>query len=396
MALAYCFASTTLGLTQPNPCVGAVIIRNNRILAYGSTQEPGSHHAEIMAIKKLKENKLSHLENLTLYVTLEPCFHHSRTPPCIDTILEENISLVVIHNIDIHEKVNGRSIEKLKKNNIDVIILENKKFDLAQFFTLGGFQYVQKKCKPRMIYKWAQTKEGYLSKTHDSSGKISNDLSHETVMHFREIFTNTCVTPGAIVHDLPSLNLRKSQKVLIEENISSFTAVLLNRDQLPEQFFQNTFISRRFFLMPELYCQKNKQTSWTLNKLKGFINKQIAIDMNFYLLFINKEQANPVLEKIENKTIINNIFQVNYNNPKELNDFFIKQHCNDVFFETGPKWAQKIYNMGKMKYFIVYLTQTSFLSGRDFELSKKLSQDTSLFNQENTLELKKDIFYLKK
>ena len=136
MARAIKLAKKGSGFTSPNPAVGAVLIKNNRIIAEGYHKKAGLDHAEIVALKKVKGKT----EGATLYVSLEPCFHHGKTAPCVNAILKAGINKVCIGMKDPFLKVNGKSIKLLKKNGIAVELLDKKSpiYDdlrsLTQFF----------------------------------------------------------------------------------------------------------------------------------------------------------------------------------------------------------------------------------------------------------------------
>jgi len=117
-------------ISSPNPAVGAVIVKHNKIIGKGFTQSPGKHHAEVVAIKNCKENP----NNATMYVTLEPCSHFGKTPPCVDLIIEKKIKRVVIGIKDPNPIVNGKGIKKLKKAGIYVTtsILKDKIIEQMQ------------------------------------------------------------------------------------------------------------------------------------------------------------------------------------------------------------------------------------------------------------------------
>jgi len=150
-------ASLGLGNVQPNPMVGAVIVYNNQIIGEGWHHKYGEPHAEVNAIDSVKDKSL--LPKSTMYVTLEPCSHHGKTPPCADLICQYKIGRVVIANKDPNKKVNGKGIQQLQKAGINVSvgvlakegILLNKRF-----FTYHLLQ------RPYIILKWAETKNGFM------------------------------------------------------------------------------------------------------------------------------------------------------------------------------------------------------------------------------------------
>jgi len=150
------------GYVAPNPMVGAVLVRQNKIIGEGWHKEYGKAHAEVNCIHQAVSNGQmgSGLIDTTLYVSLEPCSHFGKTPPCTDLIIKHQIPRVVIGCRDPFEKVNGRGIEKLKEAGIDVTVgvLENECKELnKRFFTF------QQQHRPYIILKWAQTADGFIS-----------------------------------------------------------------------------------------------------------------------------------------------------------------------------------------------------------------------------------------
>ena len=113
-------ARNGLGTTAPNPSVGAVIVHNGKIIGEGFTSPFGGAHAEVNAIAAVSDQEL--LKTSTLYVTLEPCSHFGKTPPCADLICKKGIPKVVIGILDPHEKVSGKGIEKLREHGIEVVV----------------------------------------------------------------------------------------------------------------------------------------------------------------------------------------------------------------------------------------------------------------------------------
>ena len=172
-------ATNGLGTTYPNPFVGSVIVHNNKIIGEGFTSEYGGPHAEVNAINSVKNPEL--LKESTLYVTLEPCSHHGKTPPCADLIIKKEIPRVVIGTLDPFSKVNGQGYLRLLKNGVDVTlnILENECLELNKRF----LTFHQKK-RPYIILKWAQTEDGYMGRD-DIQKWITNQYSKQLVHKWR-------------------------------------------------------------------------------------------------------------------------------------------------------------------------------------------------------------------
>ena len=160
-----------------------------------------------------------------LKVTLEPCSHYGKTPPCVESIVRYGISKVIIATIDFSDfsgKVNGKGIQFLKDNGITVEILDSSLFDTEKYFTLNPFFYKEKYNKPKIYLKWAQTKEGWLAPINNTSGSISSLLSKEILHRLRKIFTAVITTPGTIIYDKPMLNSRIHKSKIFEDKSSSY------------------------------------------------------------------------------------------------------------------------------------------------------------------------------
>lgn len=149
-------AKNGLGTTYPNPLVGSVIVYDNKIIGEGWHKKAGEPHAEVNAVNSVKDKSL--LEKATIYVSLEPCSHFGKTPPCCDLIIQQKIPNIVIGTIDPFAKVSGNGIRKLKEagRNVTVGILEKECNELNKRF----FTFHQKK-RPYIILKWAESADGF-------------------------------------------------------------------------------------------------------------------------------------------------------------------------------------------------------------------------------------------
>ena len=156
-------ARNGLGNVAPNPMVGCVIVNNGKIIGEGYHRKYGEAHAEVNAINSVKDKET--LKTATLYVNLEPCAHHGKTPPCTDLILKHKIPKVFIGCIDSSE-VSGKGIERLKQAGCNVIIgiLEDESRALNERF----FTMIERK-RPFIILKWAQTMDGFIAQPPSSS-----------------------------------------------------------------------------------------------------------------------------------------------------------------------------------------------------------------------------------
>ncbi len=199
-------AKNGLGTTRPNPIVGAVIVYDGKIIGEGFTNPYGGPHAEVNAINAVKDKSL--LKNSTLYVTLEPCSHFGKTPPCSDLIIAHKIPKVVIGCIDDNPEVAGKGIAKLKASGCEVIVgvLENEcKAHHKRFFTFHT------KKRPYIILKWAETKDGFIAPTSKEGQQpvwITNSYSRQLVHKWRAEEHAILVGTNTAIEDNPSLTVR--------------------------------------------------------------------------------------------------------------------------------------------------------------------------------------------
>lgn len=196
-------AANGLGRVSPNPLVGCVIVHDDTIIGEGWHEQYGSPHAEVNAIHSVKDPSL--LPYATLYVNLEPCSHHGKTPPCADLIVEKNIGRVVIANGDPNPLVTGRGIRKLQESGIAVEqgVLEQEGRQLnRRFFTFMEQQ------RPYIILKWAQTQDGFIARENFDSKWISNELSRKLVHKWRAEEDAVMVGTHTALYDNPRLNVR--------------------------------------------------------------------------------------------------------------------------------------------------------------------------------------------
>lgn len=193
------------GNVAPNPMVGAVLVYENEIIGEGYHQQYGQAHAEVNCINNVSEANQSVIEKSTLYVSLEPCAHFGKTPPCADLIIKNKIPNVVIACRDSYEEVDGKGIQKLQQAGVNVIvgILEKEALELnKRFFTF------HRKQRPYIILKWAQSKDAKIARHDFSALKISNDITNRMVHKWRSEEAAILVGTNTALHDNPSLTTR--------------------------------------------------------------------------------------------------------------------------------------------------------------------------------------------
>jgi len=206
---------------SPNPMVGCVIVNDGEIVGEGYHKEYGKNHAEVNAINSVKDKSV--LKNSILYVNLEPCCHHGKTPPCTDLIIKYNIPKVVIGCIDTFSKVSGQGIKKLKNNSVEVIygVLEKDCIELNKRF----FCYHINK-RPYIILKWAKSKDNFVAPNNQEKPFwMTSDESKKLVHSWRAEEEAILVGRKTVVSDNPSLTVRMCEgknpiRIVIDKELS--------------------------------------------------------------------------------------------------------------------------------------------------------------------------------
>ncbi|MDR2732030.1 MAG: bifunctional diaminohydroxyphosphoribosylaminopyrimidine deaminase/5-amino-6-(5-phosphoribosylamino)uracil reductase RibD [Fibromonadaceae bacterium] len=187
---------------RPNPAVGAVLVKNGVIVGEGYTQEPGREHAEIVAIKNAGENA----KDADLYVTLEPCSHYGRTPPCTEAIIKAGIKKVYYGSLDSNPQVAGHGIEKLKQAGIEAV-MENLNGQIDNFYE--SYVWFVKNKKPFITLKIAQTMDGFIANSNRTPLKITGEESQTELHRLRSFCDAVVVGGGTFRMDNPQLTVRK-------------------------------------------------------------------------------------------------------------------------------------------------------------------------------------------
>ena len=193
------------GFTAPNPMVGAVLVHNGRIIGEGYHEYYGGPHAEVNCLLSVKLDDRPLIPDSTMYVSLEPCVHHGKTPPCTDLIIREKIPRVVVGCLDPFQEVNGKGIEKLITNGVNVeypVLGELSKEKNRRFFT-----FHQQK-RPYIVLKWAQSSNQKMAGKPGERMQISNDYSNRLVHKWRSEEAGILVGTTTALLDNPELTTR--------------------------------------------------------------------------------------------------------------------------------------------------------------------------------------------
>lgn len=275
-------AKKGLGFVSPNPCVGAVLVKDDQIIGQGYHAQAGADHAEVIAINEAG----SLAKDAYLFVTLEPCNHHGKTPPCAELIVKSGIKKVFISCKDNNPLVSGRGIEYLKSNNVEVDlgILENEAIALNQ-----GFFHRMKEKKPYIKIKIASSLDGNTSLKTGESKWITSEHSRDDVQKLRAHSCAILSGVGTVNSDNPKLNVRGR-----------------NHDKQPKRFILDSHLSIKSNL--EILQQENvfivygDDPNNNLSKLKNIKAKLIQmpqknnrIDLSYVISYFNKFGINNLL-----------------------------------------------------------------------------------------------------
>jgi len=194
-------AQKGIGHVNPNPLVGAVIVKNGKIIGEGYHEKYGEPHAEVNAFKSLKESPTG----ATMYVTLEPCSHYGKTPPCVDAVIKSGVSRVVVASLDPNPLVAGRGIIKMQEAGIEVEVGVLK--EEADALNVVFFHYITT-MMPYIIMKYAMTADGKIATHTGASRWITGEIARHRVHEDRKRYTAIMVGVGTVLADDPMLDCR--------------------------------------------------------------------------------------------------------------------------------------------------------------------------------------------
>ncbi|RYF86151.1 MAG: bifunctional diaminohydroxyphosphoribosylaminopyrimidine deaminase/5-amino-6-(5-phosphoribosylamino)uracil reductase RibD [Chitinophagaceae bacterium] len=283
------------GRVAPNPMVGALLVCNEIIIGEGYHEQYGHAHAEVNCINSVAESQQYLIKASTLYVSLEPCSHYGKTPPCSSFILKHNIRRVVVACSDPFEKVDGSGIRQLRAAGVEVIegVLEKEARELNRTF----FTFHQKK-RPFIVLKWAQTMDGFISASDGKRLSISNNISNVFTHKMRAQADAILVGTNTAFHDNPKLDTRhwpgsNPLRIVVDVALKLPAHLHLFSDGQPsvvlnftkEEQFENVYyhkINQEHSLPAQLLSFLHKQNKQCVMVEGGSILLQSFIDQNLW------------------------------------------------------------------------------------------------------------------
>ncbi len=290
-------AQMGLGHVSPNPLVGSVIVHRDKIIGEGYHHEYGSHHAEINALRSIKDQSL--LKESTLYVSLEPCSHVGKTPPCADTICSMSIPRVVISCEDPNPLVSGKGTKKLRDAGIEVetgLLSKEYRWVNRRFFTF------YEKQRPYIILKWAQSSDGFIDVTRKINDPTINWISspfNRTLVHkWRSEEMAILVGSKTVISDNPQLTVRfwkgkNPLRIVIQTNTAiDLSNHVFNQEATTLRFTQNEHLKKI-----------NNVTTIVLNKEKNLLESMLAYLYQEKIISILVEGGRYTLQSFINKNL---------------------------------------------------------------------------------------------
>lgn len=193
------------GHVAPNPMVGAVLVHEGLIIGEGHHQQFGGPHAEVNCIRSVRPEHLGHIPGATLYVSLEPCAHFGKTPPCADLVIRSGIRRVVIGSMDPFPEVNGKGVERLREAGVEVLTgVEEEACDSLN----RRFITFHRRKRPYVILKWARSADGMMASQEGERLIITNPFSNRLVHQWRSEEASIMVGTSTALLDDPELTNR--------------------------------------------------------------------------------------------------------------------------------------------------------------------------------------------
>lgn len=323
MSLCLDLAKKGVNKTFPNPLVGCVIVsEDSKIIGKGYHKSFGTNHAEVNAINSVKDKNL--LKNSTLYVNLEPCYHHGKTPPCVNLILKHKIKAIVIGTKDPNKKVNGKSIKKLKRKcKVKVGVLQKKCIDLNRKFFVNQIEN-----RPYIILKWSQTNDGFINNENFKNGiqKISCNESKILTHKWRSENDSIMIGKNTALYDNPKLTVRKIKgknpvRIIFDKNLEIPKTYNIFNLKSKTIILTNQLIDKNKSNVEYIKIVKNESLIDTVKKIRKHNINSILVEGGRILLnsFINQNLWDEIRIFISNENNINGVKAPDYKIDKNKN-----------------------------------------------------------------------------
>ncbi|MDZ4713216.1 MAG: bifunctional diaminohydroxyphosphoribosylaminopyrimidine deaminase/5-amino-6-(5-phosphoribosylamino)uracil reductase RibD [bacterium] len=344
-------ASKGKGFVSPNPLVGSVIVRDDKIIGKGYHKNFGKAHAEVNAILDAKKNG-HNVEGAVLYVNLEPCSHLGKTGSCAELLITEKIKKVVIGMKDPYEKVNGKGMKKLRDAGIEVVVgvLEDECKELNKFF----IRFVTKKL-PYVSLKIAQSIDGKIALNNFKSQWITGEASRKFVHQLRSEYDVVLIGKNTAKYDNPSLTVRDVR------GRTPYRIVIDNNSSLPENL--------------KLFTDEDKERTYVVT---GISKKSVTKIYNYNMIRVREKDQKLILKDILKKLYSMDISSVLVEGGANLYSQFAKSDLyDDIYLFIAPK----IVGRGISSFSDFEVTKLSQAKNLEFVYTKKFDRDILIYSK---------------
>ena len=381
------------GRTSPNPSVGAVIVKDDKIIASGGTCSYGKDHAEIIALKDAEKTYGADfketLKGSEMYVTLEPCAHFGKTPPCTSAIIESGISRVYIPILDPNSLVSGKGVSALQDAGVEVVMLDEMSEYAADI--IRPFKKYISREKPFIIYKSAVSLDGRIASESGDSKWISSEYSRYIVHKLRAKIDAVIIGKNTYSKDSPLLNVRMET---FDEKVKDY----FDNDSFRMNGRDNFFIKR---LLESKINEYNDPLRVVIGLPENINFSSKFFDDDHYMFFIRKEELDRVFKEDMNysKQVekLNNIIIDCKSNEEQINkilDELANRGIMTAMLEGGSNIAGAFTDAGEIDQFIYFVTPRIIGKGlnsinskgvKEISQSYKLKDVSSLMIQDDIL-----------
>jgi diaminohydroxyphosphoribosylaminopyrimidine deaminase / 5-amino-6-(5-phosphoribosylamino)uracil reductase len=316
--------------SHPNPCVGCLIVKNGVVIGKGASQHAGGHHAEVMAINDaINNNQQQHIKGSSVYVTLEPCSHFGKTPPCANALVKNEVARVIIGMVDPHELVKGKGIQILHNDNIKVILNNNDQILNKIKFNLRGFLCSHNNRRAWVRLKVAISIDGAMCLQNGDSKWITGEVARQHGHLFRARSGAIISSINTVLFDDASLNvrldnienIRQPLRIVIDTNLKAANDI---------EGFKHKKILKHQDKCPLLWICGDKQSNKPKIEVISKLVKVISIPLD------------TEGKHIRLASLLEYIYKLNINEvhveagPRLLSSFIEQDLCDEIVMYQAP------------------------------------------------------------
>ena len=314
------------GNTHPNPMVGALIIENGEVVAEGFHAGAGKAHAEVEAFTNLNRRPSA---DAIMFVSMEPCSTHGRTPPCVDAIINSGIKNIYLCALDPNPSHSGAGVDKLREAGVSVHLapmgIESQATRLNFIFN-----HNMEKSSPMIALKTAETVNGMVAENEGAPSQITETEARVDMMHWRRLFPAICIGAGTLISDNPSLTVRMPNeavwcpvRLVVDSRLNGFSRNISDRNIYTDTFSERTIV---------LTTETGLSNSYSVGR---------AEELGVRLLQVGSEMSGRAM-------------------PNALRNALLELKLNGVYCEGGPTFAKSLLSANQVDYVFRYKSKKVF------------------------------------